>query len=116
ESTCENLTITVNNTGAKAIKATITVGDESEEKEIPAGDKAVATLEGADGLVAKLSINGGQAKDYAWAKPADCGGDGGGLPLTGANTGLLAGAALVLVSGGGGLFFMARRRRVRFAA
>lgn len=116
KSTCENLTITVTNTGAKAIKATVTVGDKSEEETIEPGKSSEAVIEGVDGLVAKLSINGGAAKDYAWAKPADCGGGGGGLPVTGANAGLLAGAALVLVSGGGGLFFMARRRRVRFAA
>lgn len=116
KSTCEDLIITVTNTGAKAIKATVTVGDHSEEKTIEPGASADAVVDGVDGLVAKLSINGGDAKEFAWTKPADCGGSGGGLPVTGANAGLLAGAALVLVSGGGGLFFMARRRRVRFAA
>lgn len=114
KSTCEDLTITITNTGAKAIKATVTVGDKSEEETVEPGASAEAVIDGVDGLVAKLSIDGGTAKDYAWAKPADC--SGGGLPVTGANAGLLAGAALVLVSGGGGLFFMARRRRVRFAA
>ncbi len=114
KSTCDDLTITVTNTGTKAIKATVTVGDKSEEETIESGAKAEAVIDGVDGLVAKLSINGGAAKDYAWAKPADC--NTGGLPVTGANAGLLAGAALVLVSGGGGLFFMARRRRIRFAA
>ena len=114
KSTCEDLTITITNTGAKAIKATVTVGDKSEEETVEPGASAEAVIDGVDGLVAKVSIDGGAAKDYAWAKPADCG--GGGLPVTGANAGLLAGAALVLVSGGGGLFFMARRRRVRFAA
>jgi LPXTG-motif cell wall-anchored protein len=115
-STCENLTITVANTGAKAIKATVTVGDQSEEKTIEPGDSADAVIDGVDGLVAKLSVNDGAAKEFAWTKPTDCGGGGGGLPVTGANAGLLAGAALVLVSGGGGLFYVARRRRVRFAA
>jgi hypothetical protein len=111
-STCEDLTITVTNTGADAIKAAITVGGETKEETVEPGDSAELAIDGVDGLVAKLSINGGAAKDYAWAKPANCGG----LPVTGTNAGLLAGAALVLVAGGGGLFLLARRRRFRFAA
>jgi hypothetical protein len=114
KSTCDGLEITVTNTGAKAIKATVTAGDTSESVDLPPGASDTATIDGVDGLVAKLAINDGEAKDYAWAKPSDCG--TGGLPVTGANAGLLAGAALVLVSGGGGMFFLARRRRVRFAA
>jgi hypothetical protein len=114
KSTCDDLTITVANTGPKAIKATLTVGDTSEDKEIKPGASAEAVIDAVDGLVVKLTVNGAHAKDYAWAKPTDC--STGGLPVTGANAGLLAGAALVLVSGGGGLFYMARRRRIRFAA
>ncbi len=41
---------------------------------------------------------------------------GAALPVTGANTALMAGGALVLVGVGGGLFFLARRRRIRFTA
>lgn len=44
------------------------------------------------------------------------GDDGGGLPLTGASTGLLAGGAVALLAAGGGLFLVARRRRARFVA
>lgn len=114
KSTCEDLTISVTNTGPKAIKAAVTVGDESKQVEIESGKSAEIAIDAVDGLVAKLAVTGGYSKDFAWAKPADC--SGGPLPVTGANAGLLAGVALVLVSGGGGLFFMARRRRVRFAA
>lgn len=110
-STCENLTVAVANTGAKAIKATMTIGDEAKETTIEPGTKSEISIDGVDGLVVKLSVNGGEAKEYAWSKPADC---DGGLPVTGANAGMMAGAALALVAGGGGLFFMARRRRVRF--
>ena len=114
KSTCEDLTINVANTGAKAIKASVTVGEESKQVEIEPGKSAEITLDAVDGLVAKLAVTGDYAKDFAWAKPSDC--SGGGLPVTGANAGLLAGAALVLVAGGGGLFLLARRRRIRFAA
>jgi hypothetical protein len=112
KSTCTGLTVTVENTGAKAITAKITVGDKSDEMTIePGKSDTTDEIEGVDGLVATLTINNDKAQEFKWEKPTDCG--GGGLPVTGVNAGLLAGAALVLVSGGGGLFFMARRRRVR---
>ncbi|GIJ65552.1 LPXTG cell wall anchor domain-containing protein [Virgisporangium ochraceum] len=114
KSTCEDLTIAVANTGKMAIKAEVTVGDEAKQVEIEPGKSAEIAIDAVDGLVAKLVVTGDYSKDFAWAKPADC--SGGPLPVTGANAGLLAGVALVLVSGGGGLFFLARRRRVRFAA
>lgn len=116
ESTCDDLKITVTNTGAKAIKAAVTVGGKTEEETINPDETAVYSIEGVDGLVAKLTINGGTPKEFEWTNPLNCGGGGGGLPVTGTNAGLLAGGAMVLVAGGGGLFFMARRRRIRFAA
>ncbi|GIJ65551.1 hypothetical protein [Virgisporangium ochraceum] len=112
KSTCEDLVITVKNTGAKPIKATVAVGSTSRTTEIQPGKEGSLSLDGVDGLVAKLTVDG-KATDFAWAKPAGC---DPGLPVTGANAGLLAGTALVLVAGGGGLFFLARRRRIRFAA
>lgn len=62
--------------------------------------------------------------------PSSSGGTGGGegsptpsksntspsLPVTGAQTGLYAGGAMVLLGAGAGLFFVARRRRVKFEA
>jgi hypothetical protein len=116
KSTCESLSITVANTGAKDIIAAVTVGDQSNETTIKPDTSQTIEIEGVDGLVAKLSVNGGTPQEFAWTKPTDCGGEGGGLPTTGVNAGLLAGGALVLVSGGGGLFYLARRRRIRFAA
>jgi hypothetical protein len=64
------------------------------------------------------------------ASPSPSGGTGGGagspspsksatapaLPVTGAQTGLLAGGALVLLGAGAGMFFLARRRRLKFEA
>ncbi|MEU0554048.1 LPXTG cell wall anchor domain-containing protein [Dactylosporangium sp. NPDC006015] len=40
------------------------------------------------------------------------GGSGGGLPLTGAQTGLVASVGAALLAGGVALFLVARRRRV----
>ncbi|MFG2166827.1 LPXTG cell wall anchor domain-containing protein [Micromonospora chersina] len=44
------------------------------------------------------------------------GGDGGGLPVTGANIGVLAGVGGALLLLGGGGYLVARRRRTRFVA
>lgn len=43
-------------------------------------------------------------------------GQGGGLPVTGAQSGIAVGIALALLAVGGGLYFAARRRRIRFTA
>jgi LPXTG-motif cell wall-anchored protein len=64
------------------------------------------------------------------ASPSPSGGTGGGegsptpsksntspsLPVTGAQTGLYAGGAMVLLGAGAGLFLVARRRRIKFEA
>jgi LPXTG-motif cell wall-anchored protein len=63
------------------------------------------------------------------ASPSPSGGTGGGgespspsrsaapsLPVTGAQTGLYAGGAVVLLGAGAGLFLLARRRRIKFEA
>jgi hypothetical protein len=43
-------------------------------------------------------------------------GEGGGLPVTGASTGVVAIVALLLVAFGGAMYVIARRRRIRFTA
>lgn len=43
-------------------------------------------------------------------------GDGGGLPVTGSNTTLLAAAGIILLATGVGLFLFTRRRRTSFTA
>src|SRR5690606_22346207 len=45
-----------------------------------------------------------------------CPGEGGGLPPTGVPTGLLAGAAALLLTAGAGMYLVARRRRITFSA
>jgi hypothetical protein len=111
KSTCDKLTITVKNEGTEPLTASVRVGDQDEATEIPAGQSDTATFKGVEGLVVTLTI-GKKSTEIKYTKPADCTPL---LPVTGANAGLLAGAAFVLVSGGGGLYFLARRRRIRFA-
>jgi hypothetical protein len=116
KSTCDNLIITVTNTGLESIEAIVKAGDEEESKTIGPGEAAEATIPGSEGLVATLTVVDGDKKfteEIKYEKPDDCAPT---LPVTGVNAGLLAGAALVLVSGGVGLFVVARRRRIRFAA
>lgn len=112
KSTCDKLIISVKNTGTRPIGATVTVGDEDATTRIEPGKDDAIELDATEGLVAKLTVEK-TVTEIKWEKPANCGST---LPLTGVNSGLLAGAALVLVSGGAGLFYLARRRRVRFAA
>ncbi|MEU4221145.1 LPXTG cell wall anchor domain-containing protein [Actinoplanes sp. NPDC026623] len=59
-----------------------------------------------------------ETETIAYEQPADCddSGSGGGLPVTGAAAGSIAGGAAVLLIAGVGLFFMARRRKVKFTA
>jgi hypothetical protein len=113
KSDCDNLLITVENAADnKTIVATVKFGDQSADQEIKPGEAYTATIPGAANLVVTLVI-GKTSTDFKYEKPANC---SPGLPVTGVNAGLLAGAALALVSGGAGLFFVARRRRIRFAA
>jgi LPXTG-motif cell wall-anchored protein len=71
----------------------------------------------------------GTCKPSPSPSPSSGGGGGGGgsptpsssstapaLPVTGAQTGLYAGSAMVLLGAGAGLFFVARRRRIKFEA
>ena len=46
----------------------------------------------------------------------ECPGEGGELPTTGVPTGLLAGAAALLLTAGAGMYLVARRRRITFSA
>jgi hypothetical protein len=112
-SDCDNLTITVANPAdGKTVKAVAKVGDEEIATEVAPGETKELVLPGTAGLVALVTV-GDKTTEVKYEEPANC---NPGLPVTGVNAGLLAGAALVLVSGGAGLFFVARRRRIRFAA
>jgi hypothetical protein len=113
-SDCDNLIITIANPAdGRPVHATVTVGDEEKTLDVAPGETEDLVLAGAAGLVATVRV-GNRSTEVTYTKPANC--DTPGLPLTGANTGLIAGTALLLVGSGAGLFLAARRRRIRFAA
>nr|MDT0661530.1 cell wall anchor protein [Micromonospora sp. DSM 115978] len=82
------------------------------------GTTETVTFPASEGLEVVPSIEDEEGEPIAWEQPEDCdtGGDGGGLPVTGAAAGGIAGGAALLLAIGGGLFFLARRRRVTFTA
>jgi LPXTG-motif cell wall-anchored protein len=115
-SDCDTLTVEVTNPLAdQAIEATLTSGDETATLTIAAGETGEATFDAEEGTVVTVTI-GDDSEEIAWTEPDDCDGAGGGLPVTGASTGIVAGAALALLAVGGGLFLVARRRRITFTA
>lgn len=113
---CESLTVEVTNPlEDQAIEATLSSGDETETLTIEPGDTGEVTFDAEEGTVVTVTI-GDQSEEIAWTAPDDCDGAGGGLPVTGASTSIVAGAALALLAVGGGLFLVARRRRITFTA
>lgn len=115
---CESLTVEVTNPlDEEAIEATVTSGEETKTLTVEPGGTAEATFDAEPGTVATVTI-GEESHEVAWEQPEDCEdpGAGGGLPETGASTGIVIGAALALLALGGGLFLVARRRRVTFTA
>jgi hypothetical protein len=92
---------------------TIKPGEKKTEKfSATPGFKVTVTL--------TVTVDGQTYSDFttiAYEKPDNCdNGEGGGLPVTGAAAGGIAGGAAVLLAVGAGLFFMARRRKVNFTA
>jgi hypothetical protein len=114
KSDCKNLTITVTNPeDGRPVRVSIKVGDKEDETEVQPGETAEAVIPGEADLVAIVTI-GHKVTEVKYEKPANC--ETPALPVTGANAGLIAGSALLLVTSGAGLFIVARRRRIRFAA
>ena len=120
--TCDALIVTADNP-ADGVEATIvftTDKGETKKLELIPGKKTEVTFEAYEGLTITPSFEGekGDPEDaVAWEKPAECdGGQGGGLPVTGAAIGGIVGGAAVLLAAGAVLFVVARRRRVRFTA
>jgi hypothetical protein len=116
KSDCDSLTIEITNPlEDEAIEATVTSGEVTETVTIEPGETGEVTIDAEEGTIATVTI-GGESLDIAWEEPDGCDGGGGGLPVTGAPTGIVIGAALALLAVGGGLFLLARRRRVTFTA
>jgi hypothetical protein len=111
---CDSLTIEVTNPlEDEAIEAVVSSGDVTQTLTVAPGETGEVTVDATEGTVATVTI-GGDTKEIFWEQPRGC--DGGGLPVTGAPTGVAIGAALALLGVGGGLFVLARRRRITFTA
>lgn len=120
-SDCDSLTVTVTNPAEEPLTATVTSGEVTEELTVAPGETGEVTVDATEGTVATVTI-GDQTTEVAWQQPEDCDepqegeGGGGDLPETGVPTGLVAGAAVLLLALGGGLYLVARRRRITFTA
>jgi LPXTG-motif cell wall-anchored protein len=113
---CDSLTIEVTNPFEdEAIEATVTSGDVTETLTVEPGQTGEITIDAEAGTVATVTA-GDTTEEITWTEPANCGGSGGDLPVTGSSTGIVVGAALALLAVGGGLFLVARRRRITFTA
>ncbi|MEU5905005.1 LPXTG cell wall anchor domain-containing protein [Micromonospora sp. NPDC047527] len=116
---CDVLVITADNPADGVTETVLLTSEKNVVKklELIPGKKTEVSFDAYEGLTVTPSIEGEEgdpAEAVKWVKPTDCGGEGGGLPLTGTNTTLIAGGAIVLLAAGAGLFVMARRRRLRF--
>ncbi|MFJ6152928.1 LPXTG cell wall anchor domain-containing protein [Micromonospora profundi] len=117
ESTCDKLTFTVENPAdGETVTLTLTPNKgEVKTLTVKPGETGSVSFPATEGLTVTPAADGlDDTEPIAWEKPAECDGQGGGLPLTGANTTMIAGGAVVLLAAGAGLFVMARRRRLRF--
>ncbi|RLQ01110.1 LAETG motif-containing sortase-dependent surface protein, partial [Micromonospora sp. CV4] len=118
ESTCDSLTFTIENPAdGETVVMTLTPNEgEAKTLTVEPGKTGSVSFDATEGLTVTPAAEGLEdTEPIAWEQPAECDeGEGGGLPLTGTNTTLIAGGAVVLLAAGAGLFVMARRRRLRF--
>jgi LPXTG-motif cell wall-anchored protein len=125
KSDCTTLVIGIDNP-ANGPTWTLTYETSKGEKRqdvVKPGQKKTETFSAVPGFSVKLTLavtyKGKTYSDFTtltYQKPSDCGGAGGGLPVTGAAAGGIAGGAAGLLAIGAVLFVMARRRKVRFTA
>ena len=120
DSTCDKMAYRiVNPANGVAVTSTITPSTGAAKTvTVAPGKSEIVTFAASEGF--SLTVTGDVTSNGAlkWTQPADCdkGGEGGGLPVTGAaTTGFIAGA-IALLALGAALFIMTRRRRVRFTA
>jgi LPXTG-motif cell wall-anchored protein len=124
---CDTITLGFDNPadGTKITLDFATSKGEERTLVIKPGEKKTATFSATEGFSLKVTTTatfGGETYsdtetiDYDQPEDCDSAGGGGGLPLTGAAAGSIAGGAGVLLAVGAGLFFMARRRKVNFTA
>ena len=127
EADCDTMTIGLDNPadGVKFKLEFATSKGEERTLVINPGEKKSETFSAVPGFSIKLtftatvddeSFSETTTIDYEQPEDCDTSGNGGGLPVTGAAAGGLAGGAGALLAVGVGLFFMARRRKVKFTA
>ncbi|MGW4944829.1 LPXTG cell wall anchor domain-containing protein [Actinoplanes sp. NPDC004185] len=127
EADCTTMTIGLDNP-ANGVEYTLkfkTSKGETRTLVIKPGEKKTETFSATTGFKIDLTISAtyegekfSETVPVEYEQPEDCdnSGSGGGLPLTGAAAGSIAGGAGALLVIGAGLFFMARRRKVKFTA
>jgi len=126
EADCDTMTIGLDNP-ADGVKFTLDFATSKGEERtlvINPGEAKSETFSATPGFSIKLTFSAtvegetfSETTTIDYEQPEDCdGGNGGGLPVTGAAAGGIAGGAGVLLAVGAGLFFMARRRKVKFTA
>lgn len=127
EADCDTMTIGLDNP-EDGIKFTLkfkTSKGEERTLVINPGEKKSETFSATEGFSIKLTFTAtyegesfSETTTIVYEQPEDCdtSGSGGGLALTGANAGGIAGGAGALLALGAGVFFMARRRKVKFTA
>ena len=132
-STCDSVVVKITNPRDKDVTVSITGVDKPVT--IKAHDSKTVTVKGADLAASNgvVEVKEGKAilGTTTWtASPCESASASvpasgvagasssasGALPVTGSNTVVIAGTALVLLAAGGGLFFVARRRRIKFTA
>ncbi|MGX6604123.1 hypothetical protein ACWKSP_18610 [Micromonosporaceae bacterium Da 78-11] len=127
EMDCTTITIGMDNPadGIEWVMGFDTPKGEKREITVKPGEKKVEKFSATAGFTVKVTlsvtVDGKTYSDFAtvpYTQPTDCdtSGEGGGLPVTGAAAGGIAGGAVALLALGGVLFFLARRRKVKFTA
>jgi LPXTG-motif cell wall-anchored protein len=122
---CEAVAVIVTNPpGAVPATATVVYGNEtkrvtvaagtSERVLFPAGTASNATVTFEVPNLEPITVTIDKPDCGAGPGNGEEGGEGGGLPVTGAAAGAVAAGAAVLLVTGGVLFFVARRRRLTF--
>jgi hypothetical protein len=137
---CFTVTVTVTNPeGVVPATAEVSYGSEKKRLTVASGTAGTVTFKPGTETDVTVSFPGMDLESiHAVLEKVDCtvpptagpsptatgpgtpggsgGGETGGLPITGAAAGSIAGGAAVLLALGGVLFYLARRRRVRFTA
>ncbi len=127
EADCDTMTIGLDNPvdGLKITLKFKTSKGEQRTLVIRAGEKKTAKFSATPGFKINVTFsavvdgkNFSQTTTVEYEQPDDCDGSGGGggLAVTGAAAGSIAGGAGALLAVGAGLFVMARRRKVKFTA